>query len=86
MVTSWKLQRIVAGIPQIELAKRAQIGVKRLRRIERGGVQPSQAEVQVLSRALLPQRRQRPRGTPAQTNQQSPVVHGLNRFQQLKVR
>ena len=52
VITSWKLQRIIAGITQAELASRSQFALSRIRTIERGAVRPTKVEAEVLSRSL----------------------------------
>jgi len=54
MVTSWKLQRMIAELTQKQAARRARMSVRRLSLIERGEIKltPGTAEYERLVRAL----------------------------------
>ena len=48
----WKLRRIAAGLRQQDLAARAGMSMTRLSAIERGEVQASETDVEMLERVL----------------------------------
>jgi transcriptional regulator with XRE-family HTH domain len=52
MITSWKMQRIIAGLSQADLAHESGVGRYRVSLIERGIIRPTREEAAKLTQVL----------------------------------